>query len=208
MINGSAGTNTINLPMLKKVTYPVKHIWPLMLALTVLCSCENDLKKIKEISAKYETTPVERTTGVNVLYSDSGHVKAMIETPLMIHYNTSKPYYEMTKGVKITFYDGQLNITSTIISDYAIRREQEKIIEMDKNVVATNGKGDVFRSDQLIWNETDKKVTSQKPVTITTKDGSVINGTSLLTNEMFDPWDISQTTGKFHVTQDLNSQQP
>lgn len=179
-----------------------------MLALLVLCSCENDLKKIKEISDKYETTPVERTTGVNVLYSDSGHVKAMIETPLMIHHNTDKPYYEMTKGVKITFYDGNLNIISTIISDYAIQREQEKIIELDKNVVATNGKGDVFKSDQLIWNETNRKVTSQKPVTITTKDGSVINGASLVTNELFDPWDIAQTTGKFHVTQDINSQTP
>jgi len=192
--------------MLNRFKYTVKlFIWPLlMLATTLLCACENDLKKIHEISARETDKPIERTTGVKVTYSDSGHVKALMETPLLIHYKTAKPYYEMTKGVKVTFLDSALATTSTIISDYATYKEGDKLIELDKNVVATNAKGDVLKSDQLLWDQTTRKVTSTKPVTIITTDGSIINGSGLKTNEKFDPWEIPATTGKFNVKQNIS----
>ncbi|QQL48810.1 LPS export ABC transporter periplasmic protein LptC [Mucilaginibacter ginkgonis] len=204
MTNGSAG---ISLTKLKSLATVFKLTGALVCVL-VLSSCENDLKKIREISAKYNSSPVEKTTGVEVIYSDSAHVKAKVETPLMLSYKVKNPYYEMPKGVKITFYDQDLKLQSTVISDYAIRRENEKIIELDKNVVATNEKGDVFKSDQLIWNESDRKVTSNKPVTIITSNGSIIRGGSLKTNEKFDPWDINNTNGTFHVEQNFSQQQP
>lgn len=191
--------------MLYRFKYTVKlFIWPLMLATSLLCACENDLKKIHEISAKETDKPIERTTGVKVTYSDSAHVKAIMETPLLIHYKTQSPYYEMTKGVKVTFLDSAANITSVITSEYATYQEGKKLIELDKNVVAKNVKGDTFKSEQLIWDQTTRKVTSQKPVTIITTDGSVINGSSLVTNEKFDPWEIPSTTGKFNVKQNIS----
>lgn len=191
--------------MLYRFKYTVKlFIWPLMLATTLLCACENDLKKIHEISAKETDKPVERTTGVTALVSDSGHVKFKMETPLLFHYSTQKPYYEMTKSVKFTFLDSNQVVTSTITADYCIYKETEKLIEMDKNVVATNAQGSVFKSDQLIYDQANRKVTSQKPVTITTKDGSIIHGASLVTNEKFDPWDIPNTNGTFNVKQNIS----
>ncbi|WDF55082.1 LPS export ABC transporter periplasmic protein LptC [Mucilaginibacter sp. KACC 22063] len=162
------------------------------------------MKKIQEISAKEVSSPVERSLGVEVLYSDSAKVKAKLITPLMLHYKVSKPYMEMPKGVKIIFYDVNLNVTSTITSDYAIYQEGDKKVELDKNVVAVNEKGDVFKSEQLKWDQATRKVVSDKPVTITTKDGTVINGSSLVTNEKFSPWDIPQTTGTFHVNQNIS----
>ncbi|WP_074493736.1 LPS export ABC transporter periplasmic protein LptC [Mucilaginibacter polytrichastri] len=175
-----------------------------MLATTLLCACENDLKKIHEISSKETDVPAERTTGVTALFSDSAHVKFKMETPLLIHYTTKTPYYEMTKSVKITFLDSNQVVTSTVRSDYAIFKENEKLIEMDKNVVANNAQGSVFKSEQLIYDQATHKVTSQKPVTITTKDGSIIHGSSLVTNERFDPWDIPNTNGKFNVKQNIS----
>ncbi|NCD70433.1 LPS export ABC transporter periplasmic protein LptC [Mucilaginibacter agri] len=179
------------------------YIWLLMLATTLLCACENDLKKIQEISAKETSAPVQRTTGVDVIYSDSAKVKIHMEAPLLMQYTTKNPYDEMPKGVKISFLDSNAVTTSTITSEYGVRRINEKLIELDKNVVATNEKGDVFRSDQLIWDQTTRKVTSKKPVSITSTDGSVIYGSTLTTNEKFDPWDITQTTGKFNVKQNI-----
>lgn len=183
----------------------VRYGWPLLFAAVIFSSCEeNDLKKIKEISSREVTSPVQRTTGVEVIYSDSAKVKAKLNAPLMLEYKQAKdPYTEMPKGVHVIFYDAQLNVSSTVVSDYAIRHENAKVIELDKNVVATNAKGDTFKSDQLIWNETTRAVISEKPVTIITTDGSVINGASLVTNEKFDPWNITQTTGKFHVNQNI-----
>jgi len=191
--------------MLYRFKYTVKlFIWPLMLATTLLCACENDLKKIHEISSKETDVPAERTIGVTALFSDSAHVKFKLETPLLMHYTTKAPYYEMTKTVKITFLDSNQVVTSTVRSDYAIFKENEKLIEMDKNVVANNAQGSVFKSEQLIYDQATHKVTSQKPVTITTKDGSIIHGSSLVTNEKFDPWDIPNTNGKFNVKQNIS----
>lgn len=190
--------------MVHRLKYTLSVFWPVMLAALALCACENDMKKVREISAKEVSSPVERTIGVEMIYSDSAKVKAKVTTPLLLNYKTTKPYSEMPKGVKIVFYDPNLNITSTITSEYAIYRQADKIIELDKNVVAVNEKGDVFRSEQLIWDQNTRKVTSNKAVTITGKEGNVINGASLVTNEKFDPWDIPQTTGTFHVNQNIS----
>jgi hypothetical protein len=81
----------------------------LLLGMLLLGACENDLKKIKEISAKSVSQPIDTTRGVEVIYSDSAIVKGKMITSLLIHYDVSKqvtkPYYTMPKGVKVIFYD-------------------------------------------------------------------------------------------------------
>ncbi|MCJ8210738.1 LPS export ABC transporter periplasmic protein LptC [Mucilaginibacter sp. RS28] len=191
--------------MLRSLCNGVKFGFTVAVVALLLAGCEeNDLKKVREIASMQETKPVQRTTGVDVIYSDSAKVKARLTSPLMLEYTEGKkPYTEMPKGVKVVFFDANLKMSSSVVADYAIRYNNEHLIELRKNVVATNAKGDKFMSDELIWEEITNKVTSQKPVTIITTDGSVINGASLKTNQKFDPWDISQTTGKFPVNQNI-----
>lgn len=173
------------------------------LLVALLClifpSCENDLKKVQEISAKEVNTPVERTTGVEVIYSDSAKVKAKMLTPLLLHFRITKPYYEMPKGVKVVSFDALLKETSTVTSEYAITSNNEKMITLRKNVVATNAKGDVFKSEELIWNQEKKIFYSNKAVSITMANGNIFNGTSFESNENFSPWTMIQSTGNFKV---------
>src|SRR5437588_12557627 len=96
----------------------------------LITGCENDLKDLKKISANQVNKPVEKYTGVDVIYSDSARVKAHMTAPLMINYKVKKPYTEMPKGVKVIFYDNNLVESSTITANYAIRREIEKTIEL------------------------------------------------------------------------------
>src|ERR1700759_1918054 len=107
------------------------------------CSCENSLNDIKKIASKEEDKPISRSTGVDVIYSDSAKVKLHVTGPLMIDYsdNTPKPYKEFPKGVKIVFYDDNLKESGNVVSDYAIQREKENIIEFRRHVVATSAKG-------------------------------------------------------------------
>ncbi|QJD95682.1 LPS export ABC transporter periplasmic protein LptC [Mucilaginibacter robiniae] len=174
-----------------------------VLFMLMLSACENDLKKVQQISAKDVNTPVDRTTGVDVIYSDSARVKAHMQTPLLLNYATAQPYREMPKGVKVVFYDKDLHTTSTITSEYAVTRNDNKIIELRKNVVATNNKGETFKSDELIWNEATRKVTSSKPVHITLSNGGYFNASGLETNEQFSPWSMPNTTGKLPVNQNV-----
>jgi LPS export ABC transporter protein LptC len=178
---------------------------PVIIAgIAIITGCENDLKDIQKISAAEVNKPIEKYTDVDVIYSDSARVKAHMTAPVMINYKVKKPYTEMPKGVKVIFYDNNLKETSTIIADYGVYREQEKLVELHKNVMGTNAKGDTFTSDELIWNEDTKQIRSSKMVHVKMADGSITDGTSFVSDENFNHWTMTQASGDFHVnSQDI-----
>ena len=173
---------------------------PVIIAgLAIITGCENDLKDIQKISAAEVNKPIEKYTDVDVIYSDSAKVKAHMTAPVMINYKVKKPYTEMPNGVKVTFYDNNLKITSTIIADYGQYRQADNTIELHKNVVGTNVKGDRFESDELIWDENSKQIHSSKLVHVKMADGSITDGTSFVSDENFNHWTLTQGTGIIHV---------
>ena len=171
----------------------------LIAGLALITGCENDLKDIQKISANEVNKPIERYTDVDVIYSDSAKVKAHMTAPLMIIYKVKKPYTEMPKGVKVIFYDADLKQSSSIVADYGVRHDDEKTIELRKNVVGTNVKGDTFTSDELIWDEGTKLIHSSKLVHAVMADGSITDGTSFTSDENFNHWTLANGTGKIHV---------
>lgn len=183
-----------------RLKYFLNTSLPLLIAGLVFSACENDLKKIKEISELEVIKPIERSTGVEIVFSDSARVKAKINAPVMLKHTVAKPYYEMPDKVKITFYEN-LKPVNVITADQGIYKENEQITELHKNVVATNEQGDVFKSEELIWNGKDKKIRSNQPVQIFMKNGDIINGTSFESNESFYPYTIKQSTGIFNVNE-------
>jgi LPS export ABC transporter protein LptC len=154
---------------------------------------------------------VQRTTGVDIIYSDSAKVKAKALAPLMLDYNTdnttntgkNKPYSVLPKGIKINFYTDSLTLSGTLVADSAILRDNNKIAEMYKNVVVTNAKGETFKSEQLIWDQNKKIFYSDKVVHIKMVTGTVMEGTSFTSDESFNHWKMQQSTGVIHVDSDL-----
>lgn len=165
----------------------------------VLPACENDLKDVEKISAKAVAIPVDTSTGVEIIYSDSAKVQAKLITPELLHYNTAKPYYEMKKGVTVIMYDDFLVETTRITADYAIQRENEKVVELRKNVVVTNKKGETFKSEELIWDQNTRRCYSNKLVSIITSS-QTIYGTTFWAKEDFSYYEIMQSTGNFDVS--------
>jgi LPS export ABC transporter protein LptC len=205
MINGSSGLNLIKPGYMCKAKQLYNIFLPVIIAgMAILTGCENDLKDLRRISAKEVNQQGERYTGVDVVYSDSAKVKAHMTAPVMISYKVKNPYTEMPKGVKVIFYDNNLNVSSTITSKYAVRRETEKVIELRDNVVGTNVKGDTFMSDELIWDENTKQIHSNKLVHVKMSDGSITNGTSFISDENLNHWTMNSANGIFNVnSQDL-----
>ncbi len=172
----------------------------LLSGMLLLAACENDLNKIKEVSAKLVSLPIDTARGVEITYSDSAIVKGKMLTPLLIHYAVAKPYYTMPNGVKVHFYDKTLKEIGSIVSDSAVQRPKENITEFYKNVVATNPQGETFKSEELIWDQDKKTVYSNKTVQITTVDGSVVNGINFTSDDKLTNYIIKQSTGVFNVT--------
>jgi len=166
-----------------------------VLGCLVLISCENDLKDIEKISSRSTKISADTSKGVEIIFSDSAVVKGKLITPLLLHYNTANPYNEMPQGLTAIFYDVNQQETSRIVADNGIRRENEKLIELRKNVVVTTKKGDTFKSEELFYDETKKIFYSNQLVNITKPDGTSIYGTQFQSDENFDNPIISNATG-------------
>src|ERR1700761_995187 len=148
-----------------------RHLLLLTALLTgtlLFASCENDLNKIKQLSARQTTIAVDSTTNVDVIYSDSAKVKLHMISPLLLQHaddkHPEKAFEEMPHGVKIIFYDSLRRETGNIVADSAIQHTASKIIEFHKNVVAKNAQGDTYKSDELIWDQNNRKIYSNKMV--------------------------------------------
>ena len=181
--------------------------WLMLLLPVFFSACENDLKKVQQISSKEVNKPVETTIGVDVIYSDSAKVKARMTAPIMLNYTetkTVKPYYEMPKGVHIDFFDLHQKIISTVTAEYAITKNLNKVIELHRNVVVVNDKGDTFKSEELIWDQNAKRFYSNQFSTLTRSDGNTISGSTFRCNEDLSSPEFLRATGKLNVNQGIS----
>lgn len=188
MINGSNAINSIK-------TLKTRFFFGLT-GLLFFASCENDLKDVERIAANKVSVPVDKSTDVTAIYSDSAVVKGKLLTPLLNQYKT-KNYSEMPKGLTLIFYDENLVESTRITADYGIRYENEKRVELRKNVVVTTSKGDIFKSEELNWDESKHQVYSNQLVNVIKNDGTNILGSSFRSDENFNNPIIENAHGDF-----------
>jgi LPS export ABC transporter protein LptC len=170
----------------------------------LLAACENDINKIKLLSTQQTTVAVDSTTNVDVMYSDSAHVKLHMTAPLLLEHkddkHPDKEFRVMPRGIHVIFYDSLRRETGNIVADSAIQHIKSNIIEFHKNVVARNAQGDTYKSDELIWDQNDRKIYSNKVVTITSLNGNVTNGTPFTSDEKLQKPVLGHASGLYHVT--------
>lgn len=182
----------------------VKHISKLCLpvllaAMLLLQACENDIKKIRQLSASEVNMNVDTVHNVEIILSDSAHVKCKVNAPLLLKYTGKAPYNLMSKTVHLVVYDRDLSTMGDLTADTGIQREADNRIEFRKNVVAKNAKGDIFKSDELVWDQVTKKMHSNKAVQIIMANGDITNGIGFTSDQSFEHWTIDKMTGIFNV---------
>ena len=115
-----------------------------------LLSCEDNFQEIQNINSK-NILPIGITENLKLIYTDSAKVKAILYSDLNKDFtNQSFPYSEFPEGVKITFYDNDLNET-IVTSDYAITYNKTNIVNLIGNVVINNFDGSELKTKQLYW---------------------------------------------------------
>jgi|SRR5690606_21596020 len=161
-------------------------------------SCETDLKEVDRIAAIQAEEPVDISTGVTVVFSDSAVVQAKMTAPEMRHYNVDEPYYEFQKGVTIQFYDEQGIESQRITADYAIQKEAEELIEFRGNVVITRADGSVIKTEELIHNQKENTFYNHVPITAFFKDGrGDFMGSSFQADGKFENIVVQNSTGLY-----------
>lgn len=183
---------------------PPRVVFYSCIALLVIQSCKSDINKLKALKLKRKIT-TETTLNAEMIYSDSAKVKAKLNAPLLLNNKTDSPYYEMPKGIQVVFYDDSLIQSSKVTSDYAITKDNQKIVELRKNVVAVNNKGETFKSEELIWDQNKRIFFSNKVVNIATKSAE-ISGTKFWAKEDFSYYEIKQGAGPLTFKDNLTGE--
>lgn len=132
----------------------------------LVVSCTNDIKDVNKISSSGQYQE-EKALNVEIIYSDSAQVKVRIHSPLMKRYtDNGASYDEFPEGLKVEFLSPSKKVTSWLVADYALRKDQEKKIYVERNVVLYNKKNDKLETDELVWDEEAEEVYTSRPVKI------------------------------------------
>ena len=189
---------------LNKVGTIIYMVIPMLLAFGILYSCENDVNEIESLSNN-KKTPVSSGKNVSFIYSEKANVKVKVTAPLMEEYGEEEnKYMEMTKGIKVLFYDSLNNVSSTLTSNYAIHRVSKNIMEAKDDVVVVNDMGEVLNTEHLIWLEDSSKIYTEEFVKITTED-EIIMGEGMEANQDFTKWRINKIKGTINIKEESDS---
>jgi len=124
------------------------------------------MKDVNRMVAQQEFQ-VEKATNVVITYSDSAEVKVRIISPLLNRYNQKDASYdEFPEGLKVEFLSASKKVTSWLEADYALRKDKERKIYVEKNVVLYNKLNEKLETDELVWDEEAEEVYTSRPVKI------------------------------------------
>ncbi|MEL1243514.1 LPS export ABC transporter periplasmic protein LptC [Flavobacterium sp. DGU11] len=141
----------------------------------LLFSCESNLKDVQRINT-VTFSPAGETENINLKYTDSGKVKAILVSPLMKDFsNLQYGFNEFPKGVHVTLFDGPQKKTN-VVSDYAIWYNKSDIIDLQGNVRITSDDGKVMETQQLYYDQKNEWFYTEKRFKFTDEKGSYIEG--------------------------------
>ena len=168
-----------------------------LLGMAMLFSCQSDLQTIDELT-RIDEGPMESVFNVEMVYTDQGHTRMILNAEQMDRYEGEEPYLELPQGLHVQFYDTLGNKTSNMSAKYAISYDDPEIIEAHNDVVVINEAGERLNTEQLIWDQKEETIYSDKFVKITTED-EVLYGEGFESDERFDRWKITSPRGTFQA---------
>ena len=162
-----------------------------------LLSCEDNFQEIQNINSK-NILPIGITENLKLIYTDSAKVKAILYSDLNKDFtNQSFPYSEFPEGVKITFYDNDLNET-IVTSDYAITYNKTNIVNLIGNVVIINFDGSELKTKQLYWDPEQEWLFTEEKFSFKNIDYDII-ASRLDANRSFTIFNTGKLDGKVLV---------
>jgi len=175
---------------------------PFILGLAVFFSCENDIKKVKELTNAKEL-PVIHATGIETIYSDSAIVRLKITAPELKEFAEAEerdPYIEFPQGLKAVFYNKSGRIESSLEAEYAVYTKKTKQFEASTNVVVKNfSEQQELYTEQLFWDQQSEKIWSDKFVKIITENGPTYGEEGFESDHNFTKFRIKKSRGQMTV---------
>jgi LPS export ABC transporter protein LptC len=161
----------------------------------ILGACKNEVTDATPVITRDQLS-IEKGKDVEIIYSDSAHIKVRVTGPNMLYYtDRGNPRQEFTEGVKTYFYDENQIEQGILTGKYAIRDEQKHKVIVRDSVVWTSARDGKLETSELIWDETANVIRSTRYCTIT-RGKEVIHGFNFETNDKLSKWIIKNPTGE------------
>jgi len=171
-----------------------------LLAATMLFSCENDMMAVIKLSAK-DSIPDVTIINVNNKRSEMGKLILELTAPKMISYQTRDAYTEFPNGLKIIFYDSIMQPKSELTANYGISWDNKHTMQARGNVVILNfQKHEQLNTESLLYDQNTKKVSTDEFVKITQPD-KIVLGKGMESDELFDNWVIHDVNTTIYVNE-------
>lgn len=171
-----------------------KSIGVLSFAIVLLCSCESNFKDVQRINSVV-FSPSGETENINLKYTDSGKVKAILVSPLMLDFsNLEYGFNEFPKGVHVTLYD-QSGKKTFVVADYAITYAKTDMIDLQGNVKITSDDGKRLETDQLFYDQKNEWFYTEKRFKFTDENGSYFEGPGVDFSKDFKVFNAQRNTG-------------
>jgi LPS export ABC transporter protein LptC len=172
----------------------------LLLAGIMSGSCRNRMQDVEALTYR-DTFPMESARDVEMVYSDSAVIKALVKSPMVNSYAGNDPYVIMPKGIAVFFYDSAMNVKTKLTAQYAIKYEKSDHMEVRNDVVVVNHIGEKLNTEHLVWDQKTRRIYSDVFVKITQTD-RIVYGDGMDADESFDKWTIRKPKGTFYISMD------
>jgi len=183
---------------LPNILLPMKSLpfrFFLLFFLSRLAACGGGIGKLDSLQAG-DTSGVEKAREVEMLYSDSGTVRARIVAPTLLYkLDPKNPQREFPDGMRAFFFDENAQPSSYLSARHAVHSERDKAVTLRDSVVVWNERRERLETQELVWNETEKTIHSTKFVRITTPS-EIITGFGFRADMDFKNWEIDSVSGR------------
>ena len=144
-------------------------------AVTLFFSCESNFKEVQKFNFS-EFMPSGEADTINLKYTDSGRIKAIMSSPKMLDYATVKyPFTEFTESIDVTLYEPN-GKKSFIRSDYAIAFKGTDIIDLRGNVKFTTQDGQFLETEQIYYDQKNEWFFTEKKFKFTDSNKGFTTG--------------------------------
>ena len=189
-------------------TRTVVRVIPLILGMTLIFSCGNDIEKVTRLENP-DSLPAAHATDIEIMVSDSAFVRIMIVSKELKEFpvaDSLEPKTEFPQGLVATFYNKTLQVESTLTAGYAIYHTRRKLFEASKDVVIRNFTQDQeLHTNLLWWDETNDKIWSDQAVTIITPSGTTYGDSGFESDQNFSKYSILRSHGQMKVKDNVST---
>jgi LPS export ABC transporter protein LptC len=141
-----------------------------MLLIILFTACESNFREVQKMGLS-EFTPSGEADSINLKYTDSGRIKAVLISPKMLDYGLVEfPFTEFPKGIDLTLFDAKEKKTF-VQSNYAISYKGTDLIDLQGKVKISNETGEMLETEQLYFDQKNEWFFTQKKFKFTSPKG-------------------------------------